>query len=77
MHFIDDYVSVAEEAFAARDGLEPPIVRSFVPQGCLERSLVRLCEVEAATSVARAGPVACAALLVLRGALLRGARPAR
>ena len=77
MHIVDDSVSVAGEAFAALDGLELSLVRSFVPQGCLERSLARLCEVETVTSAAEAGPVTCAALPVRCGALLRSARPAR
>ena len=77
MHIVDDSVSVAGEAFAALDGLELSLVRSFVPQGCLERSLTRLCKVVPATSVAEAVRVSCAALPVRCGALLRGARPAR
>ena len=77
MHIVDDSVSVAGEAFAAPDGLELSLVRSFVPQGCLERSLARLFEVVTVTSMTEAGPVTCVALPVRCGALLRGARPAR
>ena len=77
MHIVDDSLRAAGEAFVALDCLEQSLVRFLETQDCLERSLARFCEAAPATSVDEAELVTRAALLERRGALLRGARPAR